>query len=81
MNQASLHRVHTSKPQAHKASDLNALYELRFATNLTLIKDLFFSLYPEENNRISFGKLLKTLPSDITYIVQNRSMTGQRSVE
>lgn len=63
MNQASLHSLHTSKHPVPKDSDLNALFELRFATNLTIIKDLFFSLYPEENNSASFEKLLKTLPA------------------
>lgn len=62
MNQASLYSLQTSKHPAHKDSDLDALFELRFATNLTLIKDLFFSLYPEKNNGASFAKLLKTLP-------------------
>ena len=38
------------------------MFELRLATNLTLIKDLFFSLYPEKHYTTTFEKLLKKLP-------------------
>ncbi len=62
MNQAELHRLHTFKEYPEESSNLKRLFELRLATNLTLIKDLFFSLYPEEHNRASFEKLLTALP-------------------
>jgi amylosucrase len=61
MNQAELHRLRISTQNNQKSSDLNRLFELRSATNLTLIKNLFFSLYAEENNRAAFEKLLVTL--------------------
>lgn len=56
MNQAALHRLISSKS---KKKDPDTLFELRLATNLTLIKDLFFSIYGEID---AFEKLLKTLP-------------------
>jgi len=57
MNQAALHQLLSSKA---KGKNLDDLFELRLATNLTLIKDLFFSSYPKdcENN---LDKLLKKL--------------------
>ncbi|MFD2586642.1 amylosucrase [Croceitalea marina] len=58
MNQAALHKLLSSKKEGQS---LNELFELRFSTNLTLIKDLFFSLYPEEHYRPTFEKLLKQL--------------------
>ena len=62
MNQAALHQLFTSKYPSHKASNLDKLFEIRVATNLTLIKDLFFTLYPKENSLASFEKLLEKLP-------------------
>ena len=62
MNQTSLHRLLTSKYPSPEAANLDKLFEVRLATNLTLIKDLFFSLYPKENSLASFEKLLKKLP-------------------
>ncbi len=59
MNQAALHKLLSSKKEDQS---LNELFELRFSTNLTLIKDLFFSLYPEEHYRPTFERLLKQLP-------------------
>ncbi|GMN09665.1 alpha-amylase family glycosyl hydrolase [Croceitalea sp. MTPC9] len=59
MNQAALHKLLSSK---EKAQNLDGLFELRLATNLTLIKDLFFSLYLEENHSKTFQKLLDQLP-------------------
>ena len=56
MNQAALHKLLSSKS---KKKDPDILFELRLATNLTLIKDLFFSIYSETE---TFKKLLKTLP-------------------
>ena len=56
MNQAALHQLLSSKKENQSLDDL---FELRLATNLTLIKDLFFSLYPEEHYTNTFQKLLK----------------------
>lgn len=58
MNQAALHKLLSSKKEKQS---LNELFELRLATNLTLIKDLFFTLYPEEDYTDAFHKLLKQL--------------------
>jgi len=64
MNQASLHQIIALENQdPTKANDLNKLFELRLSTNLSLIKDLFFSLYPEETHTTSFKRLLKQLPA------------------
>ena len=57
MNQASLHKL---IPQTEK--DAKKLFELRLATNLTLIQKQFFSLYPEEHHEKDFQKLLRLLP-------------------
>jgi len=57
MNQASLHKL---IPQTEK--DAKKLFELRLATNLTLIQKQFFSLYTEEHHEKDFQKLLKLLP-------------------
>lgn len=62
MNQASLHKHLAFDSKKTKASDFNGLYEKRLAANLTLIKDLFFSLYPEEKYESAFKQLLITLP-------------------
>ena len=59
MNQAALHKLLSSQG---KKQNLNELFQLRLATNLTLIKDLFFSLYPEEIYADLFQKLLEQLP-------------------
>ena len=59
MNQAGLHKLISSK-SAEKS--LQKLFELRLSTNLTLIKDLFFSLYPEAQYTPHFEKLLATFP-------------------
>ena len=58
MNQAALHRLLSSK---FKKKDLDSLFELRLATNLTLIKDLFLSVYPDNKNG-ALEKLLMVLP-------------------
>lgn len=59
MNQATLHRLLSSNKEI---KDLDGLFELRLVTNLTLIKDLFFSLYPEDYYGATFQKLLEELP-------------------
>ncbi len=58
MNQAALHKLISSRK---KKKDLNDLFELRLATNLTLIKDLFFSIYGKNRNT-EFAALLQKLP-------------------
>ncbi len=63
MNQNSLHKLMA----AHKINVLNTaayddLFELRLATNITLIKNLYFSLYPEVQYAKNFTTLLKFLP-------------------
>lgn len=57
MNQAALHQLLDSQV---KEKDLNELFELRLATNLTLIKDLYFRIYPNESEK-HLNKLLKKL--------------------
>lgn len=59
MNQAALHRLISS---TFEENDLDALFELRLATNLTLLQNLFFSLYEREKHLASFDTLLKLLP-------------------
>ncbi|HEA20517.1 hypothetical protein LCGC14_0869290 [marine sediment metagenome] len=59
MNQASLHRlIASAQTDTDMPSELGKLFHLRLAGNLTLIKDLFFTLYPENENTESFEKLL-----------------------
>lgn len=59
MNQATLHKLISSK---FEEKNPKALFELRLATNLSLIQQLFFSVYPEEKHRGDFSKLLDLLP-------------------
>ena len=59
MNQATLHKLLSSKTEGQNIDDL---FELRLVANLTLIKDLFFYIYPEKHYTPSFHKLLKQLP-------------------
>ena len=68
MNQAALHKLLSSKKEKQS---LDELFQLRLVTNLTLIKDLFFSLYPEEHYSASFQKLLKQLPKLFKTRAQN----------
>lgn len=64
MNQAFLHRyIASTQSDSNENPDFDKLFELRLATNLTLIKELFFLLYPEKNHSESFEKLLSELPS------------------
>ncbi|MGB5499103.1 MAG: alpha-amylase family glycosyl hydrolase [Maribacter sp.] len=64
MNQASKHQsIALENQDAPKPKDLDKLFDLRFSTNLGLIKDLFFSLYPEETHTLSFKRLLRQLPA------------------
>ncbi|UJH66027.1 amylosucrase [Allomuricauda sp. SCSIO 65647] len=59
MNQAALHRLISS---SLKEKNPELLFEKRFATNLTLIKDLFFSVYDKKIHRKHFERLLALLP-------------------
>ena len=64
MNQASLHQIIALENQdPAKANDLDKFFELRLSTSLSLIKNLFFSLYPEETHTLSFKRLLLQLPA------------------
>lgn len=59
MNQATLHKLISSK---FEEKNPKALFELRLATNLSLIQQLFFSVYPEERHSKDFSRLLDLLP-------------------
>ncbi len=59
MNQASLHRLLSSKSEDKSPE---ALFHLRLATNLSLIQNLFFSLYTEEKHEPFFQRLISLLP-------------------
>lgn len=59
MNQTAIHRL-ISRGLSQKDPEL--LFDKRFTANLTLIKDLFFSLYEEQRHKGHFEKLLTLLP-------------------
>ena len=59
MNQAAIHRLISS---GLDKKDPEQLFDKRFTANLTLIKDLFFSLYKEDKHKKHFEKLLALLP-------------------
>ncbi|NNM17961.1 MAG: alpha amylase [Croceitalea sp.] len=59
MNQAALHKL---LAQTTKPKDLDAHFELRLATNLTLLKDLFLAIYPKGIESGAFNDLLTLLP-------------------
>ncbi len=64
MNQAHLHQIIAlEKQDPAKPNEFEKFFELRLSTNLTIIKDLFFSLYPEESHTTAFKKLLHQLPT------------------
>jgi len=64
MNQAELHRLLALKGQKKKGvSSSKSLFEQRLATNLSLIKTQFFSLYQEKEHRTYFFTLLSKLES------------------
>ncbi len=58
MNQAALHRLIISKRLRKEADSPEDLFQLRLATNLSLISSLFFSLYPKAENEVFFHGLL-----------------------
>tara|TARA_R110002167_G_scaffold13570_8_gene56226 strand:- start:1597 stop:3531 length:1935 start_codon:yes stop_codon:yes gene_type:complete len=62
MNQAKLHQFIISNYLDLKGNaDVDSLFEMRLTANLTLIKDLYFTLYPEDIHTASFKKLVRTL--------------------
>ena len=63
MNQAELHRnLSASLLKSVENADRKALFQQRLTANLTLIQDLFFSLYPDSQHQKAFSKLLDKLP-------------------
>ncbi|MEJ1221322.1 alpha-amylase family protein [Sediminicola sp. 1XM1-17] len=84
MNQLSLHQLlATNQLKKKKTTSPNELFDLRLATNSTLIKNLFFSLYPESEHTATFEKLLSLLtqlfqerPEDLKKIDLERLKNG-----
>lgn len=63
MNQAALHRLIASGlAKENDPRTLKKLFDLRLSANLTIMKDLFFALYPEEIHLETFHRLYKFLP-------------------
>lgn len=63
MNQLSLHQLLAKDLlKRKKSTGTKELFELRLTANLTMIKNLFFSLYPERDHGRSFEKLVSKLP-------------------
>lgn len=58
MNQTQLHRLLVSEEGTKNEIEQ---FNVRWHTNLTLIKELFFSLYPEEFHLSEFKKLVRLL--------------------
>ncbi len=62
MNQAALHRLLATDVATTGSQNTEELFRLRLATNLSFIKTLFFSLYPESpENNVHFHNLLESL--------------------
>ncbi len=62
MNQTTIHQLMATKWIANAESNEHFHgFSMRLATNITLVKDLFFALYPEKKHPASFEKLLKVL--------------------
>lgn len=62
MNQAELHRYLASKKATKKGSQqYKTFFDQRLATNLSLIKSLFFTLYDESEHTANFYSLLDKL--------------------
>lgn len=57
MNQATLHKLLASK---QKEASMETCFDFRLATNVTLIKEAFFTIYPESD--LAFNALLELLP-------------------
>ncbi|WP_445386606.1 alpha-amylase family protein [Robiginitalea sp. IMCC44478] len=73
MNQSAIHRLLGGKRLENpKKTDLLPLFEKRLAANLSLIQELFFSLYPNQTYGMAFeellalmAKLFKRRPEDL----------------
>ncbi|UWX54812.1 alpha-amylase family glycosyl hydrolase [Maribacter litopenaei] len=84
MNQAALHQLLASKDiHGKKGKSTTELFRQRFHTNLTYIKDLFFSLYPEADSTYLSEKLpakleslFKERPSELREQDLNRLQEG-----
>ena len=63
MNQTSLHSLLASnKLDNPEKANLKELFDLRLSANLSIIQNLFLSLYPESSLQNSFPLLLELLP-------------------
>lgn len=63
MNQAALHRQQAGKELKNpERTDRDRLFDLRLESNLSILKELFFTLYPKETNKTSYSKLMQLLP-------------------
>ena len=63
MNQTSLHSLLASnKLDNPEKANLKELFDLRLSANLSIIQNLFLSLYPESTLQNSFPLLLELLP-------------------
>lgn len=63
MNQAALHRfLARDLLDSPSAADKKKMFQQRLTANLTLIQDLFFSLYPETTHSAAFTQLVNQLP-------------------
>ncbi|MGB5554871.1 MAG: alpha-amylase family glycosyl hydrolase, partial [Flavobacteriaceae bacterium] len=72
MNQVSLHKFLLAENKTStKEDNLESLFKLRLSTNLSLIKELYFTLYPSENK----SDALKALLDRLTALFQNRPNT------
>ena len=64
MNQASIHRSLAQSLQKNPTpNQLHQAFERRLTANYTLLQDLFFSLYPEDNYSKTFDRLTGLLLS------------------
>ena len=52
----------SNKPDNPEKANLKELFDLRLSTNLSIIQNLFLSLYPEATLQNSFPLLLELLP-------------------
>ena len=63
MNQAALHQYLSSEQLSDlKKADHTVLFQQRLGANLTLLQDLFFSLYTKAEHQKTFNSLLALLP-------------------
>ncbi len=70
MNQAAIHRaLQGAMDKGISAAKLQQLFEKRLAANMTLLQQLFFSLYPETEHRDAFLRL----PEELRSLYKKRS--------